>query len=168
MDSFCKSMDLFCESMDWYHIMVMNPDSKKVQSVPYKMNPGFLSYRGSRILTLKILFQIVKHESSQFSKIQPVFTNLTNPHKSSHILSTTTQNKSLKIQICKSRILMNPDLQTCKSVFASLNFKDLYCGFNSKTFFLKICIVDSICKSKNLKLLNLFWFGRIHIWIPQP
>ncbi len=52
--------------MDSYCIVVTNPDSKKVWSVPYETNPGFVSYRGSRILTLKDSFQI---ESIQFSKI---------------------------------------------------------------------------------------------------
>jgi hypothetical protein len=46
-----KNMDSFGESMDLYHIMVLNPDSKKVRSVPYKMNTGFLSYPGPQILT---------------------------------------------------------------------------------------------------------------------
>jgi len=44
-------MDLFCKSMDLYPIMVTNPDSKKVPPVPYDMNPGFVLYRGSQILT---------------------------------------------------------------------------------------------------------------------
>jgi hypothetical protein len=43
-------MDLFWESMDLYSIVVRNPDSIKVQSVPYETNPGFVSYRGSRIV----------------------------------------------------------------------------------------------------------------------
>ncbi len=33
----CKNMDSSC-------IMVTNPDSKKVQSVPYKTNPEFVLY----------------------------------------------------------------------------------------------------------------------------
>ncbi len=48
----------------------------------------------------------MNHEYSQFSKTRPVFTNPTNPHKSSWILSTIAQNESLKIWICKSRILL--------------------------------------------------------------
>jgi hypothetical protein len=95
-------MDLFCKSMDSYGIVVTNPDSKKVRSVPYDMNPGFVSYRGSRILTLKDLFWIVNHNSSQFSKIR-MFSRI------QQILSTIAQNKSLRfglaslrIQICES------------------------------------------------------------------
>jgi hypothetical protein len=42
-----KNMDSFSKSMDSYRIVVTNPDSKKVWSVPYKTNPGFVSHRGS-------------------------------------------------------------------------------------------------------------------------
>ncbi len=63
-------MGSFRESMDLYCIVTTNPDFKKVCFVPYEMNPGFVSYRGSQILTLKDSFQIVSHESSQFSKIR--------------------------------------------------------------------------------------------------
>jgi hypothetical protein len=62
-------MDLFRESMDSYRIMTTNPDFKKIRFVPYKTNPGFVSYRGSQILTLKDSFRFVSHKSSQFSKI---------------------------------------------------------------------------------------------------
>ena len=41
-------------------------------------------------------------------------------------------------------------------------------GFNLLTFFQKISILDSICKAKNLKLLDSFWFRRICVRIPQP
>jgi hypothetical protein len=51
----------------------MNPDSKKVCFVPYETNPGFVSYRGSRILTLKDSLRIVNHESIQ-SFLQSCFT----------------------------------------------------------------------------------------------
>jgi len=43
--------------MDLYRIVVTDPDSKKVQSVPYDTNPGLVSYRGSRILAFKNLFE---------------------------------------------------------------------------------------------------------------
>ena len=36
------------------------------------------------------------------------------------------------------------------------------------TFFQKFCIMDSIRRAKNIKLLDSFWFGRIRIWIPHP
>jgi hypothetical protein len=62
-------MDLFRESMDSFRFVITNPDSKKVRFVPYETNPGFVSYRGSRILTLKDSFRFVSHESSQFLKI---------------------------------------------------------------------------------------------------
>jgi hypothetical protein len=68
--------------LNLYRIVTTNPDFKKVCFVPYKTNPGFVSYRGSRILTLKDSFQIVSHESSQFSKIRPflqIQQILTNP-----------------------------------------------------------------------------------------
>ena len=99
----------------------------------------FVSFLTKRILDLycivdhkswlkKDLFWIVNHESSQFSKIRPVFMNPTNPHKSSWILCSIAPNKSLKIRICESRIIRNSDLRTCKSGFASPNLNFLYCG----------------------------------------
>jgi hypothetical protein len=30
----------------WIRIVVTNPDSKKVPSIPYDTNPGFVLYRG--------------------------------------------------------------------------------------------------------------------------
>jgi hypothetical protein len=78
-------MDLFRESIDLYRIMITNPDSKKVWFMPYETNPGFVLYRGSQILTLKDSFQIVNHESSQFSKIHlflRIQRILMNPNKS--------------------------------------------------------------------------------------
>ncbi len=50
---------------------VTNPDLKR-----------FVSYRGSRILTLKDSFRIVITNPVNFRKIQPVFTNPTNPYQS--------------------------------------------------------------------------------------
>jgi hypothetical protein len=35
---------LFCESMDLYRIVTTNPDFKKVCFLPYKTNPGFISW----------------------------------------------------------------------------------------------------------------------------
>jgi hypothetical protein len=68
--------------MDLFRFVIPNPDSKKVCFVPYKTNPGFVLYRGSRILSLKDSFRIVNHESSQFSKIRLFFMNPTNPYES--------------------------------------------------------------------------------------
>jgi hypothetical protein len=87
--------------MDSYRIVTTNPDSKKVRFVPYDTNPanpGFVSYRGSRILTLKDSFRIVSHESSQFSKIR-LFLRI------QRILSTIARNESFKIQIRESESL---------------------------------------------------------------
>ncbi len=95
-------MDSFCESMDLYRIVTTSPDSKKIWFVPYNMNPanpGFVSYRGSRILTLKDLFRIVSHESSQFSKIRLFYES----NKSLQNFSTIAQNESLKIEIRESK-----------------------------------------------------------------
>ena len=66
--------------------------------MPYKTNPRFVSYRGSQILTFKDSFQIVNHESSQFSKIC-LFLRI------QQILSTIAQNESLKIEIRESESL---------------------------------------------------------------
>ncbi len=74
------------------------------------------------------------------------------------ILSTIAQDESLKIQIRESQILTNPDLPT-----PDLRVQT----FDLHTFFQKIRIVDLICKSKNLKLLDSFRFGRIRIQILQ-
>ncbi len=104
-------MDSFRESMDSYRIVTANPDSKKVRFVPYNMNPanpGFVSYRGSRILTLKDSLRIVSHESSQFSKICLFL----------WILSTIAQNESLKIEIRESETLKIRIVDLiCRSVF---------------------------------------------------
>ncbi len=75
-------MDLYRESMDSYRIVTTNPDFKKVCFVPYEMNPGFVSYRGSQILTLKDSFRIVSHENQSIFEDSPVFTNPTNPYES--------------------------------------------------------------------------------------
>ncbi len=145
--------------MDSYCIMVMNPESKKVWSVPYKTNPGFVSYHGSRIRTLKDSFQIGSHKSSQFSKIWLVFTNPMNPHESSRILTTIAQNESLKIWTCKSWILTNSDLRTRDSRFVlRIHFVDMFskyliCRFNLWTI--------------NPKRFDLYQFGRICIHILQ-
>ena len=78
----CVPVDSFCESMDLYCFVVTIPDSKKVRFVPYNTNPDS--------------FRIVDHKSLMFSKdsfcgfvsltdfqkIQPVFTNPTNPYES--------------------------------------------------------------------------------------
>ena len=84
--------------MDSYCIVTTNPDSKKVRFVPYDTNPGFVSYRGSQILTFKDSFRIVSYESNQFSKIR-LFLRI------QRILSTIARNESFKIQIRESESL---------------------------------------------------------------
>ncbi len=112
-------------------------------------NPGFVSYRGSRILTLKDLFRIVSHESSQFSKIRLFLRIL-------RILSTKARNESLKIEIRESESLRILKLWTRESGFANPNLKDSFRGFVSWIRFWKIRFVDSFCANKNLKLLDSF------------
>ncbi len=99
--------------MDLYRIVTTNPGFKKVRFVTYDMNPEFVSYRGSQILTLKDSFRIVSHESSQFSKICLFLRILTNPwyYSAKQIL----KNRDLRI-----RILTNPEvsdlrIQICES-----------------------------------------------------
>ncbi len=112
MDLFCKSMDLFC-------IVVTNPDSKKICFVLWLTNPT------SQICQSGFVSPILKDSNRGFvlwpelPKIQPVFTNPTNPHESWQILSTIAWNESLRIQAGR---FANPDLQIQT---------------------LKICIVDS-------------------------
>ncbi len=132
--------------MDSYRIVTTNPDFKKVRFEPYEMNPGFVSYRGSRILTLKDSFRIVSHESMIFQRIACFYKS----NKSLRILSTIAQNESLSFG------LANP------------NLKDLYRGFVSWIHFWKIRFVDSFPANQNLKLLNSFRFVRICIPIPHP
>ncbi len=70
------------------------------------------------------------------------------------------------LRSCKSRILSNPDLQTRESrILTNPDLRICESRFESRT--IKICIADSIRKAKNLKLLHLFWFGRICVKIPQ-
>ncbi len=120
-------VDSFYESMDSYQLV--------------DHESGFVSYRGSQILTWKYLFRVMDHESSHFQKIQPVFMIPINTHKSLRIFSTIAQNESLWIQAGK---LANLDSQV-------------------RT--LKICFVDSFRNFYFSKLPNLFWFGRICVWI---
>jgi hypothetical protein len=89
-------------------------------------------------------------------------------YESLQILSSIAQNKSLKIEICKSKSLQILKLWTRESGFANPNLKDLYRGFISWICFWKIRFVDSFCANKNLKLLDSFRFVRIRIQIPHP
>ncbi len=117
-------MDSFCESMDSFRFVITNPDSKKTRFVPYETNPGFVSYRGSQILTLKDSFWYVSHEASQFSKIRLFLRIL-------RILSTMARNESLKIEIRESESLRILKIRIRESGFVNPNLKDLYRGFDS-------------------------------------
>jgi hypothetical protein len=158
-------MDLFCKSMDLYRIVTTNLESKKVWSVPYKTNPGFVSYCGSRIRTWKDLFWVVYHKSSQFSKDLTCFHESTNSQESL-VHRRTMNSESIQI-LCFG--FANP--------YPVQKIRFVYCV-------LKICFVDSIwipvfkllvlCIHLGiflnfffLKFLYLYWFGRIHIWILQ-
>ena len=123
----------------WIRIdsQVTNPDLKR-----------FVSYRGSRILTLEDSFRIVITNPVNFRKIRPVFTN---PYES--------------LVLWHLRILK---FWIRESGFANPNLKDSYRGFDSWTFFQKIRIVDSFRKTKNLKRFDSFRFVRIRIRIPHP
>jgi hypothetical protein len=141
-------MDSFRESMDSYRNVSTNPDFKKVRFVPYDTNPGFVSYRGSRIRTWKDSYRIVPTNPANFQKIRPVFTNPTNPHESSRILvhrRTLNKYKSIRIPyfgfanpygIQKIRIVdsfRRPGFIRFVSWihFVYLFSKDLYRGFDS-------------------------------------
>ncbi len=107
--------------MDLCRFVITNPDSKKVRFVLYETNPGFVSYRGSQILTLKDSFWFVSHKSSLFSKIRLFL----------RILSTIAQNESLKIEIRESESLRILKIRIRESGFVNPNLKDSYRGFNS-------------------------------------
>ncbi len=83
------------------------------------------SYQGKISFISYITYTANFQRFDLFSRIQQIPTN---PNKSSGILSTIAHNKYLKIRICKSQILMNPDL-ACKAK----NLKNLIC-IDSKGF----------------------------------
>ena len=147
--------------MDSYRIVTTNPDSQKIKFVPYDTNPGFVSYRGSQILTfLKDSFWIISHESSQFSKIR-LFLGIL------RILSTIARNESLKIEIRESESLRILKIWIRESGFVNPNLKDSYRGFVLWIRFWNIHFVDSFRANKNLELLDSFRFVRIRIRIPH-
>ncbi len=84
-------MDSFCESMDSYRFVGHKSGLTKIRFVSWITNPDlkrFGSYRD--------------HESSQFSKDSTCFHE---SNESSQILSTMSQNESLKMEICESKSL---------------------------------------------------------------
>ncbi len=129
-------MDSFCESMNSYHIVTTNP--------------GFVSYRGSQILTWKDTFRIVDHESSHFQKIgfadsfrDAIFKRFDESNESSRILST------IDIRIHTNPVLPDSRIPTVFKRFVLwIRFvpqcsKDSFCGFVSWRNFQKIRFVDS-------------------------
>ncbi len=111
-------MDSFCKSMDLYQFVGHESRLKKIQFVSWITNPNlkrFGSYRD--------------HESSQFSKVSTCYHE---SNESLRILSTMARNKSLKIEIRKSKSLRILKLRICESGFANPNLKDSYRGFGSE------------------------------------
>ena len=173
--------------MDSYRIVTTNPDSKKVRFVPYDMNPanpGFVSYRGSRILTLKDSFRFVIDESGfvsyRGSQILHVFKRF--------VSQTDFQKIRLFLRIL--RILTNPQYYRFTNPYESfgfgfanplvfkrfvswIRFVDSITNYpyrdqDSQKFFSNTRFVDSIRKTKNLKRFDSFRFVRIRIRIPHP
>ncbi len=102
------------------------------------------------VFNLLDLYRIVVHKSGLgkirfvlYIQIQPIF-------KRFGLFSRILTNLSTQTYFEQVRIYKNPVLRICKSIQHS---KDLNHGFVSQSFFQKICIVDSICKAKNLKIL---------------
>ena len=132
-------MDSFRESMDSYRIVTTNP--------------GFVSYRGSRILTWKDSFRIVDHESSYFQKIRFAdsfrdaifkrFDESDESYESSRILS------KIDLRIHTNPVLPDSRIQSIFKRFVSwIRFvlrcsKDSFRGFVSWRNFQKIRFVDS-------------------------
>ncbi len=125
---------------------------------------GFVPYRGSRILTLKDVFRIVSHESSQFSKdlfrgfvlwcIFKRFDESDKSYESSRILS------NIDLRIHTNPVLPDSRIQSIFKRFVS--WIRFVMQFSNTRF------VDSIRKTKNLKRFDSFRFGRIRIRIPHP
>ncbi len=141
-------------------------------------NPGFVSYRGSRILTWKDSFWNVDHKSSHFQKIRFAdsfcdaifkrFDESDESNESSRILST------VDLRIHTNLVLPDSRIPTVFKRFISwIHFvlrcsKDSFCGFVSWRNFQKICFVDSFRKKKKSKRFVLYRFVRIRIRIPHP
>jgi hypothetical protein len=102
-------MDSFCKSMDLYRFEGHKSGVKKIQFVLWITNPDFKRFGLYR-----------DNKSSQFSKDSTCF------HES---------NKSLKIKICDSWILTNPDCRIRESRFANPDPKNSICGFISEKKF---------------------------------
>ena len=120
-------------------------------------NPGFVSYRGSRILTWKDSFRIVDHESSYFQKIRFAdsfrdaifkrFDESDESYESSRILST------IDLRIHKNPVLPDSRIPTVFKRFVLwIRFvlrcsKDLFRGFVLSFGVQKIRFVDLFCST---------------------
>ncbi len=123
------------------HLCKIISDWQKYKNIT---NPGFQRFVlgiTKQILISKCSFRIVDHKSNKFSNLLNEF------NKSSRIFSTIPQIGSLKIQICESRILTNPDCRTCESRS------------------IKIWFMDLSGKNKNPKMLDSYRFVGIRPWI---
>ncbi len=127
-------MDSFRESMDSYRLV--------------DHESGFVSYRGSQILTWKDSFRIVDHESSHFQKIRFAdsfrdaifkrFDESDESYKSSRILST------IDLRIHTNPVLPDSRIPTVFERFVSwIRFVDSFRGFVSYYGVQKIRFVDS-------------------------
>ena len=126
---------------------------KRFDPWPYKTYPDLVCIVDHKTGLKKIRFKSCIMNPANFQKIQPVFMNQTNPHES--LVLRCSMNKSV----------------SCS--------KGLFCRFILSYCVLKICFVDSIWAPvlklpvswihfrKNPKMLDLYWFGRIHPQIPQ-
>ncbi len=115
-------MDSFRKSMDSFHIVVTNPDSKKICFVSWLTNPTSQICKSGFISLILIDSNRGFVSWPELPKIWPVFANPTNPHESWQILSAIARNESLRIQAGR---FPNPDSQIQT---------------------LKIRIVDSFCR----------------------
>jgi UDP-galactopyranose mutase len=108
-DSYKRFVKTWIRTVSW----ITNPDFKR-----------FVSYRGSRILTLKDSLVTNPVNFQRFARFYESYRSL-------RILSTIAQNESLKIEIRESESLQILKLQIRESRFANPNLKDSYRGFVS-------------------------------------
>ncbi len=157
-------MDSFRESMDSYRIVTTNP--------------GFVSYRGSRIqpFSKDSFRRFVSHYGVQKIRFVDSFRDAIfqrfdesyESYESSRILST------IDLRIHTNPVLPDSRIPTVFKRFVSrIRFvlrcsKDSFRGFVSWRNFQKIRFVDSFRKKKNLKRFDSFRFGRIRVRIPHP
>ena len=157
-------MDSFRKSMDSYRIVTTNP--------------GFVSYRGSRIQPFSKdsfrgfvswrNFQKIRFADLFRDAIFKRFDESDESYESSRILST------IDLRIHTNPVLPDSRIPTVFKRFVSwIRFvlrcsKDSFCGFVLWRNFQKICFVDSFRKKKKSKRFVSYRFGRIRIRIPHP